>query len=358
MVVYGSKNSNHEPDFTLGGHKITVVSEYVYLGICFPCNNNLGKSIVSLRKQATRAMFALIKKSRQLGLDIDIQLQLFDSMVLPITLYGCEIWGFRKLEVIEKLHLQYCKILLNVKKCTPNVMVLGELGRLPLEYNVNCRMLGFWYKLINGKDSKISCTLYKLILKLHCAKTFSIDWIVKIESILRDCDMYSFWVDQDSVKEISFACFQKLYKEKLSLVLKSKWKEAMEQSSKCSLYRNFKDELEFERYLVSVKFPLKSAMIRFRTSNHNLTIELGRYVNIDREERRCTLCNTGDIGDEYNYFCICSYFDLPRKELLPRAIYRHPSVLKFCDFMKSRRKSQLVKISKLMKIICNKFREV
>ena len=105
--------------------------------------------------------------------------------------------------------------------------------------------------------------------------------------------MYSFWVDQDSVKEISFACFKKLYKEKLSLVLKSKWKEAMEQSSKCSLYRNFKDELKFERYLVSVKFPLKSAMIRFRTSNHNLPIELGRYVNIDREERRCTLCNTG-----------------------------------------------------------------
>ena len=99
-------------------------------------------------------------------------------------------------------------------------------------------------------------------------------------------------------------------------------------------------------------------MIRFRTSNHNLPIELGRYVNIDREERRCTLCNTGDIGDEYRYFCICSYFDLPRKELLPRAIYRHPSVLKFCDFMKSRRKSQLVKIAKLMQIICNKFREV
>ena len=56
VVVFGSKNSNHEPDFTLGGHKITVVSEYVYLGICFPCNNNLGKSIVSLRKQATRAV--------------------------------------------------------------------------------------------------------------------------------------------------------------------------------------------------------------------------------------------------------------------------------------------------------------
>ena len=78
--------------------------------------------------------------------------------------------------------------------------------------------------------------------------------------------MYSFWVDQGSVNEISFTCF----------------KEAMEQSSKCSLYRNFKDELKFEIYLVSVTFPLKSAIIRFRTSHHNLPIELGRYVNIDK----------------------------------------------------------------------------
>ena len=45
VVVYGSKNSNHGPNFTLGGHKITVVSEYIYLGICFPRNNNLGNNL-------------------------------------------------------------------------------------------------------------------------------------------------------------------------------------------------------------------------------------------------------------------------------------------------------------------------
>ena len=163
VVVYGSKHGSTEDNFKFGDHIIHVVSEYTYLGICFPCNNNFNKGISILRNQASRAMFSLIKKSRRLGLDVDVQLQLFDSLILPIMLYGCEVWGFKKVEILEKLQLQYCKILLNMKKCTPNVMVLGELGRLPMEFYVNCRMLGFWHKLVTGNQNKILCILYKLM---------------------------------------------------------------------------------------------------------------------------------------------------------------------------------------------------
>ena len=119
--------------FKLGNNVISVESDYTYLGICFPCNDNMGKCISSLRNQASRAM---------LGLYVDVQLQLFDSLILPTALYGCEVWGFRNIEVVEKLHLLYCKMLLRVNKSTTSAMVLGELGRLPIEYNVNCRMLG------------------------------------------------------------------------------------------------------------------------------------------------------------------------------------------------------------------------
>ena len=39
-------------------------------------------------------MFALLRRSRQLDLPIDLQLELFDSLIMPILLYGCEIWAF------------------------------------------------------------------------------------------------------------------------------------------------------------------------------------------------------------------------------------------------------------------------
>ena len=123
VVIYGSKPGVKELDFKFGELNINVISEYTYLGICFPCNNNMNKGISVLKNQASRAIFSLIKKSTKLGLDFDIQLQLFDSLILPILLYGCEVWGFKKIDMLERLHLQYCKILLNVKKCTPDAMV-------------------------------------------------------------------------------------------------------------------------------------------------------------------------------------------------------------------------------------------
>jgi hypothetical protein len=62
-------------------------------------------------------------------LSVKIQLDLFDKMIKPIILYGCEVWGFGKNEILERVHLKFCKTLLNLKSFTPNYMVYGELGR-------------------------------------------------------------------------------------------------------------------------------------------------------------------------------------------------------------------------------------
>jgi hypothetical protein len=56
-------------------------------------------------------------------LSIQCQLDIFDKTVKPILLYGCETWGFGKNDIIERVHLKFCKLLLHVKTSTPNVMV-------------------------------------------------------------------------------------------------------------------------------------------------------------------------------------------------------------------------------------------
>ena len=45
-------------------------------------------------------MYSLLQKCRKLDLAIDIQLQLFDSLILPICLYGCEVWGFKNIDLV------------------------------------------------------------------------------------------------------------------------------------------------------------------------------------------------------------------------------------------------------------------
>ena len=42
-------------------------------------------------------------------------------------------------------------------------------------------------------------------------------------------------------------------------------------------------------------------IIKLRTSNHYLPVETGRWNNTERHERKCTLCNENELGDEYHY---------------------------------------------------------
>ena len=44
---------------------------------------------------------------------------------------GIYEWGFSKNEIIERVHLRFCKLLINFKTSTPSYMVYGELGRYP-----------------------------------------------------------------------------------------------------------------------------------------------------------------------------------------------------------------------------------
>ena len=41
------------------------------------------------------AMFGLVAKCRKLQLPIDISIKLFDSVIKPTLIYGCEIWVYQ-----------------------------------------------------------------------------------------------------------------------------------------------------------------------------------------------------------------------------------------------------------------------
>ena len=129
--------------------EIEIVTEIKYIGLLLSKTGSFIHAKKDLIKRASKCMFAVLKKSRLFNLSIDSQLDLFDKILKPILLYGCEIWGFSNLDTIERLHLKFCKYVLCVCKSTPNVMVYGELGRYPLSISVKVRMITFWANVIN-----------------------------------------------------------------------------------------------------------------------------------------------------------------------------------------------------------------
>ena len=77
-------------------------------------------------------------------------------MVLTILLYGCEIWGYENLDIIENIHINFLRRLLPVKKSTPLFMLYGELGRTPRKLIIDQRIIGFWARVVKGKITQIS----------------------------------------------------------------------------------------------------------------------------------------------------------------------------------------------------------
>ena len=65
---------------------------------------------------ASGAMFTILKKARKVNLDIDPQIYLFESTIVRIPQYGCEVWVLSNIDIIERLHLRFRKTPLRIKK--------------------------------------------------------------------------------------------------------------------------------------------------------------------------------------------------------------------------------------------------
>jgi hypothetical protein len=161
VMIFSRGKVRNFPEFKYGDERVEVVDKYTYLGNCLNYNGSLIPNLKALSLLANKAMFAVLNKGK--NLDVDTLLHLFDSMVMPILMYGCETWGYCNIDIIERVHLRFCKLLLKLNKSTPNVMVYGELGRHPLSLNIKVRMVSFWHKLVSDKSDKFSTTLYKLM---------------------------------------------------------------------------------------------------------------------------------------------------------------------------------------------------
>jgi hypothetical protein len=133
IMVFGFGKLRQNLKFIYKNVDIEIVKQFNYLGVIFTKTCNFDVTKKHLFDKALKAMYEVLKMGRLYKLSVKIQLDLFDKMIKPILLYGCEVWGFGNNEILERVHLIFCKVLLNLKTSTPNYMVYGELGRYPID---------------------------------------------------------------------------------------------------------------------------------------------------------------------------------------------------------------------------------
>ena len=140
-MVFNRGNKLCKVNLWVNGRKIENVKSFKYLGFTIGTKNcSFNATTHDLSIKAKRAIFALSSKIKLSQMPINLALKIFNSQVLPILLYGAEVWGpymfsgtdkWEKSET-EMVHTQFLKRVLGCDIHTSNVMTRTELGRMPL----------------------------------------------------------------------------------------------------------------------------------------------------------------------------------------------------------------------------------
>ena len=125
---------------------IERVDTFCYLGVVFRYNNTFQAAIRNNVDKAKKTLSKLELLLSKIDFGIDTKLHLFDAVIKPILLYGCEVWGFESMEQIEVFHRHFLRRVLRVRKTAPKAMIYGELGENELKYTIRQRMASFWKK--------------------------------------------------------------------------------------------------------------------------------------------------------------------------------------------------------------------
>ena len=214
---------------------------------------------------------------------------------------------------------------------------------------INARMIGFWYRLIHGKNTKLSLMLYQCLRHSRARS----QWLTYIENIFVTIGRPDIWEFQQTFNMSSFTSYVKtiLFDQYLQ-----NWRGNSDQSSKAFTYFSFKSEYAIEKYFISLPRTHYLNLFKFRTGNHKLPVEVGRWDDSPLDDRKCSLCTLDEVGDEYHYLLQCPYFKTQRQLYIKPYYARRPSMIKFCELNKSNDTTVLTKLSKFVKIIIDKFK--
>ena len=355
IIIFTNEEINHNLSFMFESQPIEIVSEYKYLGIYFSKNGSFTLAKKKIAEQANKAVFALLRKIKDLDLPYDLQLDIFDKTIKPILLYGSEVWGIGNCDIIERVHLKFIKYIFKLKTSTPSHMIYGELGIIPITTEIQARIVSFWSKLIEYQENiKLSSEVYSVIYALYDNKQLKSKWLENIKRILCSLGFSGIW---DAQSFTNSKWLIQAVKQKIKDVYSQTWNSKLEKSSSSnSNYKLFKHTFERSKYITLTTSYMCRRFLAFRTRNHRFPVEVGRWKHRRKEhhERKCNFCDT-DIGDEYHYLLICNKFSVERRRFLKPYYYVHPNILKFSDLMNTTNLQILKKLCMFVDILLKSF---
>ena len=340
MVFRNGGTLRRNEKWYYGGTQLETISHYKYLGVEFSSRLVWTSALKRLCSQSLRGMMVIRTLFNQCGdMPVDIGLELFDKMVLPILEYGSEVWGYEPRDQIEAVQRKYCRILLGVSSRTQNEVVLAECGRLPLYTRYMTKCIKFWLKIVSSAN-RYTGACYEILKTLDEAG--KVTWATKVKSLLLSYGFGHVWFQQ-GVGNIDL--FLREFRQRLEDTARQTCLASIRESS-LTMYASYKHTLDAELYLTIKIRKHRVHLARLRTGSNSLAVNRLRG-RIARNERHCKYClnlNIEQLEDEYHVVMVCPLYHDIRQRYLSDAVH-NTCLYRYIELMSTTDTSLLARLS-------------
>jgi len=336
--------------WTYKGVKLETVPFYKYLGSYFTPKLLWTKTKEILSLQALKAVNSILNQQKHFGYFHHHEaFKLFDSVVKPILTYSAEVWGYQYCEQIENVQIRFCKRIACLNRNVADFFALSECGRYPLFVTYMNRCVKYWCKLTQMPVNRYPKRCYNMLRQLDEAGRTT--WATQVKMLLFQYGFGYAWIHGDVGNTVAFL---KLFQDRLKDCAKQKILASINSSPKAISYKLYKSNLHPERYLsIPLPYILKKTLSNFRCSSHNLMIEKGRHMKIDRQFRFCQYCQTKNIyviDDELHFLLVCEKVkQLRHKYFLEEWLHSDPSEALFIRLMSDSSQRGIYALSRFLK---------
>lgn len=322
IMIFGGKS---EFSWTYNNSPIEVVESYRNLGLdVTPIGKFSNGCASALTISAKKQQHGLFSKSTVTHINQPARmLGMFDSLVRSNLCYGAEVWGVDygvqvrqyqepgagtaakpvKPDEHEALHKYFIKRVLGVCTSTPDLVIYGEVARLPLAYFRLQLIVNYWNRLCKMPDDRLLKMSFLESWKLASHNKTS--WCKSFKAMVEPLGIifaeHPQPIEGDFVDKMRKTFIQN-YERTLS--------QATETSSlKLYTYNLMRSEkFVLQPYLRARSRDLRKRMAQFRSGSHWLEIQQGRFLGMARNDRICKKCQLGATENEEHVVFECPLY--------------------------------------------------
>ncbi|GFH11144.1 uncharacterized protein HaLaN_06590 [Haematococcus lacustris] len=308
----------------LEGYKheiLPVVREFKYLGMHFNPSATPAFAATHMRAGMFLAMRQACNRAREYGVlqDPYALCHLIRAFVLPLGLYGSQVWGTAFLghgmqlsNPVQTRMLSFLRFAARVRSSVSGLMVLHELGQLPLQLywlRVACK---FW----NTAKLSHSDLLVRVIkADVELGRRCQASWSAQFQLAARELMGGEFTLSPDmvlSTKAMEVKWLERWGRRWVGFEGDPRLPETVHRE-RCSYAAWFKhgDGIGINHmapHLLNrqLSTEVRTSLTRFRLGNSGLGVETARLEGVTFIDRTCTRCTEGVVDDAMHFILKCT----------------------------------------------------